>query len=197
MEREAPPVSVGAMSRTRVVAAVVVGGCWLVSAGSCGYRFTPRAEGLPEGVHSVCAPLFRNDTAEPGLETFFTQRMRQELLRAGVLGGTGTCDASVEGTVQWVGSSPTILTEPAYDGSVRIREPQLASYRTSARVLLRLVRDGAVLTETTVSGNEDFLPGTSGVSGDVLEAEANRQAALHRLSETLMREGFERLAGNW
>lgn len=180
------------MFRARVV------GCFLVvSALGCGYRFTPRGEALPQGVRSVCAPVFRNDTSEPGLEVLFTRNFRQELVRAGVLGSEGRCDAQVEGVVVGVNSSPTIVTEPVYQGNTRVLDAQLASYRTAATVVLRLKREGQVLAETTVSGNEDFLPGTASVSGDVLEAEANRQAALNRLAETLMREGYDWLASNW
>ena len=187
------------MSRTRVVGWVSskVAVAVAVTAVGCGYRFTPRNEGLPEGVRSVCAPVFRNDTPEPALEVLFTRLFRQELVRAGVLGGAGACDATVEGAVVGVSSAPTIVTDPVYEGNTLVAGPQLASYRTSVTVALRLVRDGRVVAETTVSGNEDFLPGTASVSGDVLEAEANRQAALHRLAETLMREGYDRLAGNW
>jgi hypothetical protein len=168
----------------------------------CGYRFLPRDEMLPEGVRAVCAPMFRNDTPEPGLETLFTRAFRQEMMRAGTLGGGGTCDANLEGVVTYVGSWPTIVTEPIIEESVdaegnpvrrEIRGAQLASYRASASANLKLTKDGRVLAETNVSGTEDYLPG----SGDVLEAEANRQAALHRLSETLMREGYERLAQSW
>jgi hypothetical protein len=174
----------------------VVGWVLLLSGLGCGYRFVPRGAGLPEGVRTVCAPVFRNDTPEPGLELLFTRAFRQELVRAGVL-GDASCEAAVEGAVVAVGSAPTIITEPVYQGNTRVAEPQLASYRASAAVLLRLVRDGRVVSEALVSGNEDFLPGTASVSGDVLEAEANRQAALHRLAETLMREGYDRLASSW
>jgi hypothetical protein len=161
-----------------VVAAVLVAGL------GCGYRFVPRETTLPEGVRSVCAPVFQNETAEPGLETLFTRAMRQELLRVGTLGDGAVCEARLEGVVTNVNSSPTILIEST---------GQLASYRAFAEVRLRLVKDERVLADTSVSGTEDYLPG----SGDVLEAEANRQAALHRLSETLMREAYERLARNW
>jgi hypothetical protein len=96
-----------------------------------------------------------------------------------------------------VGSGPTVVAEPVFRGNAQTAAAQAASYQASAVVLLRLERDGRVLAETEVSGTEDFLPGTAGVSGDVLEAEANRQAALHRLAETLMREGYDRLASSW
>jgi Lipopolysaccharide-assembly len=174
-----------------------VGWVLLLSGLGCGYRFTSRSVGLPEGVHSVCAPVFRNDTPEPGLEVLFTEAFRQELVRAGRLGGTGACEASVEGVVVAVSSAPTITAEPSYQGTPLAAGAQLASYRASAAVLLRLSKEGRVVSETTVSGNEDFVPGTTNASGDILEAEANRRAALHRLAETLMREGLDRLASSW
>jgi hypothetical protein len=174
-----------------------VGWVFLLSGLGCGYRFTSRSTGLPEGVRSVCAPVFRNDTSEPGLEVLFTQAFRQELVRAGTLGGAGACEASVEGVVVAVSSAPTITAEPFYQGNTLGTGAQLASYRASAAVLLLLSMDGRVVSETTVSGNEDFVPGTASASGDILEAEANRRAALHRLAETLMREGLDRLASNW
>ncbi|MCY1079760.1 LPS assembly lipoprotein LptE [Archangium lansingense] len=180
------------MSRMRVVGWVL-----LLSAAGCGYRFTPRGTGLPGGVRSVCAPVFSNNTAEPGLELLFTRSMRQELVRAGVLGGTGACEATLEGVVLGVGSMPTAIAEPVFQGNTQSAPPQLASYRASATVLLQLKRDGQVVATAEVSGTEDFLPGTASVSGDVLEVEANRQSALHRLAETLMREGYDRLASSW
>ena len=55
------------------------------------------------------------------------------------------------------------------------------------------MKDGQVLKETVIAGTEDYLLGT----GDILEAEANRQAALDRLAEVLMRDGYDRLASTW
>jgi hypothetical protein len=146
-------------------------------------------------VKSVCAPMLQNRTSEPGLETLFTQSLREQLVRAGTLAHAG-CEARIEGEVQWVGSGPTIVTQPVFNEvngkEVLVRNAQLASYRASATALLRLTKDGRVLSETVVTGAEDFLPG-----GDVVEAETNRQAALRRLTETLMREGYDRLASSW
>jgi hypothetical protein len=163
------------MFRLRVVGWVLL----LLAVPGCGYRFTSRAAGLPEGVRSVCAPIFRNDTSEPALEVLFTRTFRQELARAGVL-GSGTCEATIEGVVVSVSSYPTLI-----------------NYRASATVVVRLLKDGRVLSETTVAGNDDFLTGQAGVPVDVLEAESNRQAALQRLAETLMREAYDRLATRW
>ncbi|MBU8899174.1 hypothetical protein DRW03_33955 [Corallococcus sp. H22C18031201] len=144
----------------------------------CGYRLTPWGANLPEGLHSVCAPVMGNETAEPALETLFTRFLRQQLTQAGRLGTGAACDGRIEGTVMNVGTSPTIIAN---------------NYRVTSMVRLRLMKDERVLGETVVSGTEDYLQGT----GDILEAEANRQAALARLAEVLMRDGYARLASAW
>jgi len=156
---------------------VVLGG-WVAAGAGCGYRLTPRGDGLPEGVTSLCAPVFTNDTAEPTLEVIFTRFLRQELIRVGRLSDAASCNARMEGTVLTVTSSPTIIAN---------------YFRVFAQARVRVVKDGQILRETVVSGTEDYLQG----SGDVLEAEANRQVALERLAEVLMRDGYDRLAGAW
>ncbi|WP_246356647.1 LPS assembly lipoprotein LptE [Pyxidicoccus fallax] len=165
----------------RLRSGVVLGvsaACVAVGAG-CGYRFTPRGSGLPEGMSTLCAPLFFNETAEPTLEALFTRFLRQELTRVGRLGQGPACDARVEGAVLSVWNQPTIVGN---------------YFRVVASARLRLVnKDGQVVKETHVSGTEDYLLGT----GDVLEAETNRQAALDRLAEMLMRDGFDRLTNAW
>ncbi|MFY2557293.1 LPS assembly lipoprotein LptE [Corallococcus terminator] len=154
------------------------GACSVLLPG-CGYRLTPRGSGLPAGVNTVCAPVFGNDTSEPALETVFTRYFRQELTRVGRLGSGASCDARVEGTVLSLWSSPTIVE---------------GFFRVAGTVRLRLVREGQQQPqETVISGTEDYRPGR----GDILEAESNRQAALDRLAEVLMRDGFERLANTW
>ncbi len=73
------------MARRRVAAG---GG----ARGGAGVRLPLRASRdgtLPEGVRAVCAPVFLNETPEPGLETLFTRAMRQELLRVGHAGRLG------------------------------------------------------------------------------------------------------------
>lgn len=161
----------------RLRSAVLLGACVAVAAG-CGYRFVGRDSGLPEGTGGVCAPVFLNETPEPVLETLFTRHLRQELTRVGRLAAGSNCATRIEGAVLWVWSSPTIAGN---------------YFRVQVTARLRLVKDGQQVNETVVTGTEDYLQGT----GDVLEAEANRQAALDRLAEVLMHDGFDRLASAW
>lgn len=153
-------------------------GAFAAASAGCGYHFVSKGAGLPEGVSGLCAPVFLNETAEPTLETLFTRFLRQELTRAGRLASGSSCPARIEGAVLAVWNSPTIAGN---------------YFRVYVTARLRLVKDGQQVNETVVSGTEDYLLG----SGDILEAEANRQAALDRLAEVLMRDGYDRLASAW
>jgi hypothetical protein len=153
---------------------------------SCGYRFTAPGGPLPQGIRAVQAPVFANATAEPNAEAFFTQALREQLIRAGTLGGD-LAEARIEGTVLSVFSVPM---------AVNAGRP---TYRLSATVELKLMRGGAVLSATQVSGEEDVLSGQSDAGADrlLIGTESNRGAALRRLADTLMREGYERLCTGW
>ncbi len=144
---------------------------------TCGYHFTRPGGVLPEGVEKVHAPVFLNKTPEPGAEALFTQSLREQLLRAGTLADEGAAQAELRGTLEAVSGAP-LLVEPG----------KLATYRLNATVTLKLMKGDRVVTQAVVSGSEDYLSGA-----DVLLTESNRQAALHRLADTLMREGYERI----
>ena len=142
----------------------------------CGYRFTAPGGPLPSGIKSVRAPLFDNTTQESGAEVLFTQALRDQLSRAGTL-GDGNTEPHVRGVVLYIAGGP-LVSSPN----------RLPNYRLSATARLTLVSKGKDLVGTDISGAEDYPPGA-----DVLLTEANRAAALRRLAETMMREGYERL----
>lgn len=158
---------------------------------SCGYRFTAGGSPLPEGIHSVCAPLLANKTAEPGLEAVFTEALRERLERSGVLGGAD-CDGRIEGEIVALGGAPVVLG--ASGGP--------ASYRLVGTAHLKLLRGPKAVNDIQVTGTEDYLPAAAVLTptgallggGDVLTTEANRQAALHRLAREMMHDGYVRLA---
>ncbi|HZA14524.1 MAG TPA: LPS assembly lipoprotein LptE [Myxococcaceae bacterium] len=150
----------------------------------CGYRFAAGGGPLPENVTAVRAPVFVNHTAEPGLEAVFTRALREQLMHAGVRADPAA-EAELRGEVLAVGGGATILTTPLPGGA----EPRLASYRIFATAKLKLMKGERVLAETDVTGSEDYPPGFE----DILRSESNRQAALHRLAQRLMRDGYDRL----
>lgn len=157
--------------RRRLIALPLMG---LTVLSGCGYRFASDAPLLPESIRSVRVPLLINRTYEPGLETVFTQAMREQLGRVGVLGGEAS-DGSITGELL------TLTFDPVQPG-------RLASYRLNAAAVLRLEKDGQVLATTRVNGVEQFLSGAG-----PLESDANRGAAIRRLAASMMRDGYERL----
>lgn len=157
----------------------------LLLATSCGYRFTAPGGPLPQGIRAVQAPVLSNVTAEPSAETLFTQSLREQLIRAGTLGGDDA-DARIEGTITAVYQAPMLATPG-----------KAPSYRLTASVELRLVKNGAVIGAANVNGEEDVLSGIAGGDLSMLGTEANRQAGLKRLADSMMREGYERLCSGW
>lgn len=152
----------------------------------CGYRFVAPGGALPGDLRAVRAPVFENRTAEPTAELWFTEAFRDQLQRAGVLGGDAA-EGVVDGVVESIAGYPVLVPVASKPGE----PPRLPAYRLSAAVRLTLSKEGRVLATTTVGGTEDYPSGA-----DVLLTEANRSAALRRLAEQLMREGYERLASN-
>ncbi|MFN0061718.1 MAG: LPS assembly lipoprotein LptE [Myxococcaceae bacterium] len=148
----------------------------------CGYRFTgvPRLAG---DVTAVTAPVFRNATSEPGLEVVFSQRMNELLAHAGVL--SPTADTRLEGEILSVGTAPGMVRNSAATG-----RSFYASFRVSGSIRVTLRQAEKVLGEAVASGNEDYLPDDQ---DDVLRLEAQRQAALFRLAETLVRDAYDQL----
>ncbi|MDP1823874.1 MAG: LptE family protein [Archangium sp.] len=145
---------------------------------SCGYRFTAPNASLPGGIRTASVPFFINRTAEPGAELAFTQAARDQLDRAGRLGGPDA-DGVLEGTILSVGSGP-FLAAPTLG-----RQPV---FRMTAALTLTLKKSGLDVGTTTVSVSEEFPSGP-----DVLLTESNRDAALRRLADAAVREGLERL----
>jgi hypothetical protein len=156
-----------------------------LSISGCGYRFAAGPATLPEGIRAVSAPVFVNNTAEPGLQVVFTQALRDELARSGVE-SRSDADAELSGELAAVWGGPSLLTTPSQPKLTA--DAFLASYRVFATARLRLTKAGKALGSLEVMGSEDYLPGA-----DVVQTEANRQLALRRLAGRLMREGCERL----
>jgi hypothetical protein len=163
---------------------------------ACGYRFTPGGGPLPGNARTLYVPVFKNLTAEPGLEGPFTDALRQELARWEREGGEAS-DAVAEGTVVAIVGGGGIVTSLVNDAGYL--QSSQASYRVGATVSVKVTRRGEKIGETTVTGFEDYLPSRPDVpvvaATGVLEAEANRRMALRRLALSLMRQAYQNLTG--
>ena len=152
--------------------------CALVTLSACGYRFTAPNSSLPAGLKSVRVPIFNNGTAEPGAELYFTQAARDQLERAGRLGGDAA-DGVLDGTIIAVSSGP-FMNAPEL--------PKQPVFRLSVSLSLALKKNDVAVGTTTVALSEEFPSGA-----DVLLTESNRGAALRRIADAAIREGLEKL----
>jgi hypothetical protein len=150
----------------------------LVTLSACGYRFTAPNSSLPAGLKSVRVPVFTNRTAEPGAELYFTQAARDQLERAGRLGGDAA-DGVLEGTIIAISSGP-FMSAPEL--------PKQPVFRLAVSLSLALKKNDLAVGTTTVALTEEFPSGA-----DVLLTESNRGAALRRIADAAIREGLEKL----
>jgi hypothetical protein len=142
-------------------------------------------EGLPSGVETLYAPMVINRSSEPAFETVVTEALRMRLIRAGVLGASDS-PVRLQGELFNINTAP-VLVVPSSDGGA---VSGYASYRVSALLRLTITRQGEILAKSEASGFEDYLPNAS---TDVLYLEAQRQLALNRLANTLVRDAYDKL----
>jgi len=148
---------------------------------SCGYRFTAPNASLPEDIRSVRVPMFDNRTADASAELVFTQAAKDQLDRAGLLGGEGA-ESTLIGSVVSISSGPFITSSTSPNLA---RQP---GYRVSVSLSLKLMKGDRVVTSAVVNTQEEFPSGA-----DVLLTESNREAAIRRIAESAVRQGLERL----
>jgi hypothetical protein len=152
----------------------------------CGYHFTAGGPTMASGSRPIFVAMVVNKTSEAGLEVVFTEALREQLGRTGVLGGENS-PAHLEGEILAVSAAPIVLSS-----SSAPRPSQALSYRVSVVLRVKLFRGPELLTQTDVSGQEDYLQGQR---PDILSVESNRVAALKRLATDLSRDAYVRLAG--
>jgi hypothetical protein len=107
--------------------------------------------------------------------------LREYLARSGSL-VESNADATIHGEILTSNFGPHMVTV----------DRRLVNYRMNVVAVFRLQKADRVLAQGVVQVEEDFLPG-----GDVTLTESNRAAALHRVAESLARDGVERLGGGF
>jgi len=146
-----------------------------VSCLSCGYSFAQRGPSAQAPLR--VAPL-GNFTPQAEAAGLFSSELRAQLESRGRLAKESSSAPLLEGELVTLRDSPSAL---GLSG--------VQTFRVDAELHVR-VRDSsqAEVYADGAAGSEDYLAGV-----DVLGTEANRRAALRRLSRSLAREIFERL----
>ena len=143
---------------------------------ACGYQLA-RPSDLPKG-QPIRVASFENYTAQVEAGGLFASALRSELAARGRLAAEGARGPELTGELLSLASVPSALGAQG-----------ASAYNLSAAVRVRL-RDGStVVYEDQIGLGEDYLAGI-----DVLGTEANRRAAMRRLSLRISRELLERMS---
>jgi hypothetical protein len=149
-----------------------------LAASGCGYSFTHGGR-LPRGAESLRVAAVDNRTAQAEAGGIVGGALRDELSARGQLSAEGAAAPVAELQLVALRSATSALS-----GSGAF------AFRLDAEVRLRVrAASGEPIYEDQALLGEDYLAGE-----DVVETEANRRAALRRLSRALARELVERMA---
>jgi hypothetical protein len=122
---------------------------------SCAYHFAAAKRALPGGYNRLSIPIFKNRTSEPGIESFFTKAMIEELERNKYAEITTGDDAQVilEGEITGLTYVRGASTEVP-----NIKVQLATEYRVVISTAVRLVRrsDQKVLWEGLFSGEKQY-----------------------------------------
>jgi len=156
---------------------------WLFSA--CGYQFSGGGS-LPSGITSISIEMFRNRTAETGVETIITNDLIYEFSRHEqvVVTGSNKADAILTGVVQSI-SERTISHTGEYTSNER---------RVEVNVDLKLTnRSGEVIwSRKSVSEDEAYA-----VMSEKQSTERRKREAIKTLSKRLAETIFNNLTADF
>jgi len=152
---------------------------------SCGYKFAGSGN-LPEGVQKVSVAIFKNNTAETGLENTFTNDLIYEFIRSGrtVFPDRENADAVISGTVRSIGVASAVRTD--------------SSSSTERRVTITVdvkltARDGRVIwSAKDVSEDQTYI-----VEEDKQATDENKNDAIEYVSKRLAEYVIRRMTDDF
>ncbi len=162
---------------------VIIFFCTLLSA--CGYRFTGGGN-LPNGIRSISIQILENRTAEPGVESIFTNDLIYEISKNKkvILTSSENADATITGVIESI-RSETIS-----------RAGQLTAIekRVVAVVDLKLTDpdEKTIWSAKGVTANEAY-----DVLGGKQLSERKKRAAIETLSKRLAENIYHRLTDDF
>jgi outer membrane lipopolysaccharide assembly protein LptE/RlpB len=166
-------------------ALILLGTAVALAGAACGYRFSGEGE-FPYGVKKIAVEVFKNRSAEVGLENTVASNLIYEMTRSGQVTVTEgeEADAVIRGTIQQVA-----------DRSVSRSELLTAEERrVFIRVDVQLSRTGGKTLWSAEGLQEDEA---FTVSEDRSFTDANRRKALDQLTRRLAEKIYQRITTNF
>lgn len=174
---------------------------------SCAYKLSSQVDTLPQNVRVIYAPLFKNVSTEPGLEVYFTNSLKRELLNSKALklvDSEELSDAVLYGTVK----SVEIVSE---EGAIEAKDTKylpkntILSTTTKITVTVELKmqrkKSSEILWSSSFKQSRNYTPPQLTVpvinSANNLYNLSARRQTLETLSEEMMQLAFDRMVDNF
>lgn len=169
----------------------------------CAYKLSSQSDSLPGNIKVIQIPIFKNDSAEVGAETFFTNSLKQEALRSKFVQLKNE-ESEAEGILQGRILSITVIADESVIEAKNTKylptETVIATqYKISATVELTLKRKGSSTVlwtstfkqETNYSAPQITLPVIN--TANALYNQSAKRQTLDALSKEMMQAGFDRM----
>ena len=175
---------------------------------ACAYKLSSQTENLPGNVKSIQIPLFKNGTGEVNAETYFTNALKVEALRAKFVtlkNDESEADAVLQGrliSIDVIADESSI--KEAKDQVYLPTETVIATqYKVIVGVELVLTRShttdvlwrGNFVQEKDFSGSQITLPVIN--TANSLYNESAKRQTLSDLSKNMMQAAFDRMVENF
>lgn len=173
----------------------------------CAYKLSSESDSLPGKVKSIQIPLFKNDSAEVGAETFFTNALKTEALRAKFIqikNNESDAEAILQGKIVSIDVIADESVIEAKNTKYLPTETVIATqYKVSVGVELELKRKGSTEVlwrggfkqETNYSAPQITLPVIN--TANALYNQSAKRQTLDALSKEMMQAAFDRMLENF
>ena len=174
---------------------------------SCAYKLSNKVDTLPGGVKSIYVPVFKNLSPEAGVEVFFTDSMKSEILRSGyatILNSESESDAVLVGMVKAVDfvtdESVTEANKTSFLPAGTVLSSQVR-VTVTASIVLRRKLSTETLWSSEFTQSRNYVPPqvtlpVLNTANNLYNQSAKRQTLLV-LSNEMMQLAFDRLVDNF
>lgn len=189
----------------KLTVAVIV----IFTGSGCAYKLSSQVDALPNQVKRVHMPIFNNKSTEPGVEVYFTESLKTEAIKSGLVQLTGTeseSDAILTGVINEIEvTSDESVIESIDDGKSYLPNSTVLSTQTkvtvSVSVSMKKKNSSEILWSSDFRQSRYYTPPqvtlpVINTANNLYNLSARRQT-LETLSKEMMQLAFDRLVDNF
>lgn len=177
----------------------------LSSLGGCAYRFGLAERSLPGGYSQVAIPIFKNKSAEVGIEPIFTNAIIRRFARSQVakVSDKESSPLTLEGTILRVDTVAGAIENRDTIKALPSNAVLITQYRlvVATMIVLKRKSDDKILWQGSFSNEKVYDPPRIGTpivnSANATYNQSARTQILSLLAEEMMAEAHDRITENY